>query len=115
MPRDQYQPLTIASGAALSNAFENRYTAIGGFITPATLDETTTIGFKVGMDADHCDYPLCDEAGALVAVAVAVDAAKAYPLPVELWGWPYFKLWANASGVDVAQTGAKAFPLFAKG
>jgi hypothetical protein len=106
---------TGEGGAGLSDAIDFRPYAGGGFITPATLDATTVIGFQVSADGVTF-LPLCDKDNALVKVTVTLDAAKAYPLPDELYGWSHFKLFCmTTAGAAVNQTGAKTFTLHLKG
>lgn len=109
------QSVTIQSGQAESGVIDYRGYSKGGFTTPATLDATTVIAFKV------CDTPggtfldLRDGANALKTVTVDLAASHAYPLPAELAGFAYFKIWTQASGANVNQTGAKVFVVHCKG
>jgi hypothetical protein len=106
---------TGEGGAGLSSPIDFRPYAGGGFITPATLDTTTVIGFLVSTDGATF-VPLCDKDNALVKVTVTLDAARAYPLPDELYGWAFFKLFCmTTAGAAVNQTGAKTFTLHLKG
>jgi hypothetical protein len=107
---------TIASGAAVSEVLDLREMAGGTIITPATLNATTVIGFKVCDTESGTFVPLYDQDNSLVYLTVQVDASRAYPLPDELFGAQFFKLWACTTGAaDVDQTGSKAFALMLKG
>lgn len=106
---------TVANGAAISGAIDYRGFAMGGLITPAALTATTVIAFKVASNPNGTFTPLYNASNALVEVTVTVDASKAYPLPDELSGWPYFKLWTEASAADVNQAAARTFEIVMKG
>lgn len=105
-----HQTMTIAQAAALSDAVDNTEGMAMGFVTPSALEATTNIGFKVSHDGVTF-VPLYDNAGSLVNVAVAVNAARGYQIPDAVRFWPYFKIWAqNGSGTDVDQaTAARTF------
>jgi hypothetical protein len=106
----------FTTGTAISNApIDFRGWAGGMFTTPSTMDATTVIGFTVCSDPTGTFLPLYDKTNTLVTVTVTLNASRAYPLPDELFGVPYFKLWTQAAGVDVNQTGAKTFTLSLKG
>jgi hypothetical protein len=103
------QTATIVAGAALSDAIKYDYYAEGGFYVPSGVDNSAKFAFKVSDKLAGTYYPLYDEANALVEVTVHAGIARAYPLPIELQGFPYFKLWTEVSGVNAVQGGTKAF------
>lgn len=104
----------IPSGAALSNIVDSTWAAAQGLVTPAALDATTKIAFKVARSQDDTFLPLYDEFNVLVEVSVTLNAARAYALPDRLFAWPYFKLWAEASGSDLTQSADRAFTVVQK-
>ena len=107
---------TVASSAALSEAVEISGQVMGGIITPAALEATTVIGFKVSEARNGTFVPLRNVDNGLVQVTVTLDAAAGYPLLDELRAWPAFKVWTcTTAGVDVTQTAARAFKFVAKG
>lgn len=80
---------TIASGAAASDAVDARGYSGGGYRLPSTFDGTA-LTFQVS-EAEAGTYAtLYDQYGSALSVVVA--ASRAYPLPQELFGWPFFKL-----------------------
>ncbi len=99
----------IAATAAESDVIDATWPAGAGLITPAALEASTKIAFKVSPSKDGEFLPLYDESNVLVEVTVTLDAAKAYALPDAVFAWPYFKLWTEAAGVDVAQTTERTF------
>lgn len=104
-----------AGGAGLSNAIDFRQFAGGSFITPATLDATTVIGFQVSNDGATF-ATLYDKTNALIYATVTLNASRAYPLPDELFGFAWFKIFCcTTGGVAVNQTGAKVFTINLKG
>lgn len=104
-----------AGGAGLSNAVDFRKYAGGALVTPATLDNTTVISFQVSQDGVNF-YTLYDKLNALIYLTVTLNASRAYPLPDELFGWGWFKVFTcTTGGVAVNQTGAKVFGLCLKG
>lgn len=107
---------TVDASAAISDVIETPHQALGGLITPAALEATTVIGFKVCEAKNGTFVPLKDETNALVYVTVTLNAAGGYPLPEEVRNFPYFKIWTcTTGGVDVAQSAARSFKLVAKG
>ena len=80
---------TIVSGAAASAAVDFRGYAGGGYILPSTFDGTA-LTFTV-CDTEGGTYQtLYDQYGNALSVTVA--ASRSFPLPQELFGWPFFKL-----------------------
>jgi hypothetical protein len=106
---------TVAQTAALSGAVNMQDYAGGGFKTPAALTATTKIAFKVAEEESGTYVGLYDSSGVLVEVTVDVGASKAYPLPDDLFGWPWFKFWTEAGGSDVAQAAARDLIVVLKG
>ena len=104
----------IANGAAVSGAIDNTWPAGGGLITPAALTATTVIAFKVCATVDGTFVPLYDKDGALCEAAVSVSTAGGYPLPDELFGFPFFKIWTEAGGSDVNQAAERVFAVVMK-
>lgn len=99
--RDERQDVTtIASGAALSGVIGFKDHAGGGIIMPATWT-AASLGFQVSAAPGGTFVALYDAAGDLVELTVA--ASQAFPLPDELFGFAYFKLWSQTAGVDVNQ------------
>lgn len=108
--------VTVAGSGNLSSAFNMENYAGGLLITPAALNATTVIGFKVSATEGGTYVPLCDQQGNLVTITVTLNAAKAYVLPDELFGASYVKVWCcTTAGVDVAQDAARAFTVLLKG
>lgn len=105
---------TVAGSAALSGAIDFSGYSSGGFIAPDTLNATTKIAFKVSESLGGTFVPLFTSANALVEVTVTLNAAKGYALPADLVGFPFFKIWCQAAGVDVNQTGDKLFTILEK-
>lgn len=104
----------IANGAAVSGVVDTTWAAAQGLIAPATLDTNTAIAFKVCDSATGTFQPLYSELNVLVEVPVTINAAKAYALPDAVFAWPYFKLWAENGGTDVAQGTDRAFVIALK-
>jgi hypothetical protein len=104
----------IANGAAVSGVIDATWAAGAGLIAPSALTATTVLAFKVCGSQDGTFVALYDRNNALVEVAVTVNAAKAYALPDELFAWPYFKLWTEASGADVNQAAERSFVVVLK-
>lgn len=107
--------VVVASGAALSDAIDMRDYSGGVFITPASLNATTKIAFQVSDAANGTFIPLYTSADALEEVTVTLNASRAYALPEALFGASFVKLWCQASGTGVNQTGAKTFTIMLKG
>ncbi len=85
---------TIAVGAASTGPVDARGYAGGGYILPSTFDGTA-LTFTV-CDTEGGTYQtLYDQYGGALSVTVA--ASRSYPLPQELFGWPYFKFVAGTS------------------
>jgi hypothetical protein len=95
-----FQSVTIASGAATSGVMMLDGFSFGGVILPSTYDGTTAIGFTVCDTFSGTYVALEDATGA--AITVVGEASKAYPLPPEIFAFPYGKLVApgNQSTTD---------------
>ncbi len=104
----------IASGEAESGIIDLTWAAGMGIVTPAALDATTVIGFKVCDSKDGTFQPLYDDTGTLVTVTVDVAAAAAYAAPDGVFAWCYAKLWAQAAGADVDQSADRTFTIALK-
>ena len=64
-----------------------------------------SLGFQVSDREDGIFAPLRNKTGSIVEVTGIVTTTGAwYPLPVELNGAAFFKLWSQTSGSNVAQT-----------
>lgn len=100
--RDNYVPVTIATDACLSGAFDFRGYAMLTVHMPAAWTPAS-IGFKVATEKAGTYIPFYDEDGALVQIdAPAVNTARSAPPEVANMRWA--KLWSqNGSGVDVNQ------------
>jgi len=105
----------IPADAAESNVIGFADFSGGQVITPAAWD-AAAIAFKVCSTPDGTFVPLRDQTGALVEITgIVANAAAAYPLPDELFGSLYFKLWSETAGVDTNQTAARALTVTLKG
>jgi hypothetical protein len=111
-----YGSAAIANNAAISGAIDNRAASGGSVITPAAWTDAN-IGFKVCATVDGTFVPLRDQTGALVQItSVQTSEADAYPLPDELFGCLFFKLWScTAAGVDTNQGAARTLTIVQKG
>ncbi len=105
----RYITAVIVATAALSDVIDTTWAAGMGLKTTDGLEATTKIGFKVAETKDGDYAPLYDGTNALVEITVQLDAARAYPLPDEVFAWRYVKLWAQAAGADVAQSADRTF------
>lgn len=92
---------TIASGAALSEAFNIKNFALGLLHMPAAWT-TADIGFYVSSTVAGTYLPLYNEDGGLLAIS-GPEASKAYVLPARLGAASYMKLWSNLAGADENQ------------
>ena len=92
---------TIASAAALSEAFNIKNFALGLLHMPATWT-TADIGFYVSSSVGGTFLPLYNEDGGLLVVS-GPEASKAYVLPARVSAALYIKLWSNLAGADENQ------------
>lgn len=83
------QVWTIADNAQVTDAMKFAGMAGGGFVLPTGF-VSTSIGFSVGLTEAGTFYALEDSAGD--AIAMTVQAERAYSFPAELFGWPWVKM-----------------------
>ena len=100
------QTMTIANGAALSDAFDMRDYAGGHVYMPAAWT-AANIGFKVCPSSGGTYLPLYDASGAIIEIASpAVD--KAFQFPRDLFAATFVKLWSqDGAGADTNQAAAR--------
>lgn len=111
-----YRAANVGAGTALSNAIEVSDFAGGLLITPSSLDNNTAIGFKVSDREDGVFYSLFGSDGVLITIPVSIANARAYPLPDELFGAHWIKIWTcTTGGLDVNQASVRGFGLMMKG
>lgn len=101
--------VTIASGAAVSDAFEVREGMFVMLQMPSTWT-AASLGFKVATEKGGTYLPLYDEYGNLLALTVAASTTIRVPV-TWLAGCPWVKLWSETAGADVAQGGARAITI----
>ncbi len=101
--------VVVANGESESGAFELAWAAGAGVITPAALDATTCIAFKVSDAIDGTFLPLYDDTNAVVEITVELAEARAYVVPDGVFAWRYAKLWMEAAGGDVGQSADRTF------
>jgi hypothetical protein len=104
----------IAINTAESNVINMSDFSGGQVLTPAAWTDAP-IAFKVCSTPDGTFVPLRTQAGALVEITNVVANAAAYPLPDELFGALYFKLWSETAGSDTNQTAARSLVVALKG
>ena len=98
------QSLTIANGAAVSDAFDMRDYAGGNLYMPAAWT-AASIGFQIAIDDGGTFYPLYDDTAAIVEIAgPCVDTA--YTLPNELFSALFVKLWSQDGAGNGTNQGA---------
>jgi hypothetical protein len=105
--------LTIASGAAVTEAFDMSNHAGGIVMMPAAWT-AANIGFQVAETEGATYYPLYDDAGDIVEIASpAVD--NAYSIPAEVFGAAWVKLWSqDGAASDTNQAAARTIGLILK-
>jgi len=102
--------LTIASGAALSDAFDFSLYAIAIVHMPATWT-AASIGFQICQTPGGTFLPLYDKDLNLVQIA-GPSASGAYACPAELAGARWVKVWSqNGSGTGTNQAAARTVNL----
>lgn len=111
--------VTIANGAALSEAFDFSEFSGGHVITPDVWT-AANIGFQVSATQSGTYTILRDKAGAPVQVStVKTDGGRAYSMPDEVFGALWVKLWSKnttaATETDTNQGGARTLGLTLKG
>jgi hypothetical protein len=110
----QQQPHKILSGQSESDPIIFAGFEKGQLITPAALEATTKIAFKVSPDGGTTWGDLRNASNTLVEITVDLGASHAYPLPTELAGAERFKIWTEASGSAVSQSADRAFAVVMK-
>ena len=100
------QSLTIASGAAVSDAFDMQDYAGGNLYMPAAWT-AASIGFQIAPSEGGTYLPLYDDAAAIVEIdGPSVDTA--YTLPKELFAAQWVKLWSqDGAGSGTNQAAAR--------
>jgi hypothetical protein len=104
--------LTIASGAALSEAVDMREYAGGVLRLPAAWT-AASLAFQHSDTANGTFQPLYKSDNSLVEMTVA--ASRDYALPDQLFGCAFVKLWSETAGSNVNQGADRAFALHLKG
>ena len=110
--------LTIASGAAISNAFNMTTYVAGMVITPGTWT-AANIGFKVCDTVDGTYVIAKDKDGVPIQIGtVATGAADAYAIPFEIFSAAYVKVWSKnataATETDINQAGERVLKVMLK-
>lgn len=111
--------VTISASANLSNEFDMTNHTVGYVITPATL-VSCEIGFQIASSSSGTFFILRDGVtGSPVSIrGVATSGSRAYPLPSQLAGAGYVKLWSktteSGSEVAVPQDPTKTFTIILK-
>jgi hypothetical protein len=112
-------PAAIAANIAINTAESNVISMAdfsGGLLQTPAAWTAANVAFKVCSTPDGTFVPLRDQAAALVEISgVVANAAAAYPLPDELFGALYFKVWSETAGSDTNQTAARALTVTLKG
>jgi hypothetical protein len=106
----------IANGAALSNAIPMSDHRGGMLITPAAWT-AAAIAFQICDTPGGTFVPLRGSTGAVIEITnVVTNAAAAYPLPAELTGAAYFKIWSETAGAgtDANQGAARSLTVCLK-
>lgn len=94
------QTVTIANGAALSEAIDMTEQSAGNIYMPAAWT-AASIGIQSCYDSGGTFLPLYDDSGTLVEATVAVD--RCVKLPPEVFACRYIKLWSQTAGSGVNQ------------
>lgn len=105
--------LTIASGAAITDAISMERHAGGSVLMPSAWT-AANVGFKISDAESGTYYPLYDAEGSIVEIA-SPAASKAYAIPAEVFGAAYVKLWSqDGSGNDTNQAAARTVGIILK-
>lgn len=105
----------IPINTALSNVINMSDYSGGSILIPAAWT-AAAIAFKVCDSAGGTFAPLYNQVGVLVEISgIQTAAVAAYPLPDELFGCLYFKLWSETAGSDTNQTTARSLVVILKG
>jgi hypothetical protein len=111
-------PISKAATIAVAlSAAINSGGASGGLVLVPGTWTAANMGFKVCDTFGGTYVPLRDQVGALVQITnIQTGEADAYPLPDQLFGALFFKLWScSAGGVDSNQAEARACVVMLKG
>ncbi len=112
-------PAAIAANIAINTAKSSVISMAdysGGLLQTPAAWTAASIAFKVCDTPDGTFVPLRDQAANLVEITdVVANAAAAYPLPDELFGALYFKIWSETDGSDTNQQAARALTITLKG
>ena len=104
-----FKTLTIANGAAISDALDISNRTLVGVITPSAWT-AAAISFTVSMDGTTY-YPLY-KGDAEVTIAtgqISATEARAFRLdPVDFAGWKYVKVQSGINGTTVNQGAARS-------
>jgi hypothetical protein len=95
---------------AVSNVIDFSDYSIGGIAITSTGAYTGSpkLAYKVCDTSTGTFMNLYTSTGGLVETVIAVNK-KAAPLPYELAGWPYFKMWFETGGTGIAQAVTYSF------
>lgn len=102
--RSHTMSVTIASGAALSDAFSIKDFTEGLIHMPAAWT-AADIGFQVASTLGGTYQPLYNSSGLIVISGPAVN--NAYMLPADLAAAQWVKLWSNTGGSGTNQAAAR--------
>ena len=107
---------TITISTALSSAVDfSKFIGDAGMIrVPAWT--AASMAFYVAEDQYGTYAPLRGSTGSIIEITGIQTAAAAwYPLPAELKGAAWVKVWSETSGSDVNQAAARTLILYVKG
>ena len=100
------QHLTIANGAAVSDAVNMTDYAGGQILMPAAWT-AASIGFQIASSEGSTYYPFYASDATIVEIA-SPAASKAYQIPIEVFGCHWIKLWSqDGAGSDTNQGAAR--------
>ena len=104
--------VTIASGAALSDAIKcDRFS--GGFIFVPVTWTAADIGFHTNYVRGGTFVEASSTTGSLLDIT-GVVSGKAFFIPPELFGATYIKLWSQSAGVGVNQSAERTIHVVLK-
>jgi hypothetical protein len=117
MPKPGKFSVTIANGAALSEAIDlGEFVGDAGLVGVPSVWTSAALGFQICDTVDGTYSPLRDEAGSVVQVSGIQTAAAAwYKLPDALRGARFVKLWSQNSGANANQAAARSLVVIIKG
>lgn len=110
--RYESKTATIAANADLSNAIDMGPYAGGVLVMPDSWT-AASIAFQVCESIDGTYTALYDADDALIEISAS--ASHAYPLPDELFGARFFKVWSEEAGAGVDQTDERTITVQLKG